>query len=114
VWADRRAAGQVARNLLANALEADASVSRIEITYADDRLDGGAALKVAVRDDGPGMSAEQRQRVFEPFFTTKPRGTGLGMAICRRIAEAHGGDIFVADNNRRGTEIVVILPKPKP
>lgn len=113
VWGDRRAVGQVVRNLLANALESSASVTRIEVAFAADRLGHLPAVRVVVRDDGPGMSAEQRARAFEPFFTTKPRGTGLGMAICRRIVEAHGGEISLAAADRGGTEIVVRLPKPR-
>ena len=52
---------------------------------------------MSVRDNGPGLTAEQRQHIFEPFFTTKTKGTGLGMAIAQRIVEAHGGQIAVGD-----------------
>lgn len=56
------------------------------------------------------MSSEQRRKIFEPFFTTKPTGTGLGMAISKRIIEEHNGTIAVSDSNSEGTEIVITLP----
>ena len=58
------------------------------------------------------MSAEQRQRIFEPFFTTKTKGTGLGMAIAKRIIEAHAGTLAVGTGGERGAEILVTLPCP--
>ncbi|RIK84163.1 MAG: hypothetical protein DCC68_01895 [Planctomycetota bacterium] len=113
VWADRRAAGQVLRNLLQNALEASESVSRVDVRYEEARMPSGPAVRIAVRDDGPGMSREQRMRAFEPFFTTKARGTGLGMAICRRIVEAHGGEIVLGDGSPPGAEVILVLPRPR-
>jgi hypothetical protein len=74
-------------------------------------LEGQPALRIDVRDNGPGLSAEQRQRIFEPFFTTKTKGTGLGMAIAQRIIEAHGGQITVGTPPDRGAEIQLLLPR---
>jgi signal transduction histidine kinase len=48
---------------------------------------------LTVRDDGPGIPAKLREQVFEALFTTKAKGNGLGLALCRRIAEAHGGTV---------------------
>ena len=48
-----------------------------------------------MRDSGPGVPAEARPRIFEALFTTKAKGSGLGLALCRRIAEAHGGTIVL-------------------
>ena len=73
-------------------------------------IDGQPALRVAVQDNGPGLNAEQRQRIFDPFFTTKTKGTGLGMAIAKRIIEAHGGRISVGPAPE-GAEIVITLPR---
>ena len=64
-----------------------------------------------MRDNGPGLSSEQRRRIFEPFFTTKTKGTGLGMAIAQRIVEAHGGQIAVGTPPGRGAEIQLLLPR---
>jgi signal transduction histidine kinase len=63
-----------------------------------------------VRDNGPGLTSDARQNVFEPFFTTKTKGTGLGMAIARRVIDAHGGRIAVGDSSE-GAEFVISLPK---
>ena len=72
---------RVLLGLLVNAAQAGAR--RVEIRSSE-----GALL---VEDDGPGVPAELREQVFEPFFTTKARGTGLGLAMARRVVEAHGG-----------------------
>jgi signal transduction histidine kinase len=84
---------QVFRNILDNSLAACLDPVRVEIQCLEVRLAGRPAVRVSVRDNGPGLNAEQRQRIFEPFFTTKTKGTGLGMAIAKRIVEAHGGHI---------------------
>ena len=60
------------------------------------------------------LDPEPRRRIFEPFFTTKTRGTGLGMAIVRRIVEAHGGRIAVGEGSGPGAEIIVTLPRGLP
>ena len=110
-WADTQAVAQVFRNLFQNAIEASPAVSRIDVDFDLDRIEHCPAVRVAVRDDGPGLTREQRDRIFEPFFTTKSRGTGLGMAICKRIVDAHGGRIEVGSTNGTGAEIVLILPQ---
>src|SRR5262249_37451939 len=103
---------QVFRNILENALAACADPVRIEVRGTTAELHGRPAVCVAVRDNGPGLDAEQAQRIFEPFFTTKSKGTGLGMAIARRIIEAHGGRIAVGNNRSgRGAEIRITLPR---
>jgi signal transduction histidine kinase len=86
---------QVFRNILENALAACPDPVRIEVRCSEALLDGQPAVRVALQDNGPGLSAEQRRRIFDPFFTTKTKGTGLGMAIAKRIVEAHGGRIAV-------------------
>jgi PAS domain S-box-containing protein len=103
---------QVFRNILENALAACTDPVRISIRCTRADLGGRPALRVAVSDNGPGMTPEQARRVFEPFFTTKTKGTGLGMAIAKRIVEAHGGAIAVGSNcPGRGAEIVITLPR---
>jgi PAS domain S-box-containing protein len=106
---------QVFRNILENALAACSDPVRIDVTCADTRFEGRPAVRVAVRDNGPGLTPEQRQRIFEPFFTTKTKGTGLGMAIAKRIVEAHGGQIAVGSGSAGpGAEIVLTLPREGP
>ncbi len=111
---------QVFRNILENALAACRDPVKITVHCSETTLTltGQPAIRVAVRDNGPGLSAEQRQRIFEPFFTTKTKGTGLGMAIAKRIIEAHGGQLAVGnvsvDNAVHGAEILITLPRTNP
>ncbi len=102
---------QVFRNILENALAACRDPVEIAIVCARTSWHGKPALRVAVRDNGPGLNGEQQQRIFEPFFTTKTKGTGLGMAIAKRIVEAHGGKIAVGAAPNGGAEILLILPR---
>jgi signal transduction histidine kinase len=87
VAADATRLRQVLINLINNAVEALGADGRIEIVT---RCDGGQ-VAISVIDDGPGISAEDRQRVFIPFFSTKPTGTGLGLALARKFIEEAGG-----------------------
>jgi PAS domain S-box-containing protein len=112
--ADRFRLAQVFRNILENALAACPDPVRVTVSCRATDLGGRPALEVAVRDNGPGLSAEQRRRIFEPFFTTKVKGTGLGMAIAKRIVEAHGGQIAVGAGPPPGAEIVLTLPRERP
>jgi signal transduction histidine kinase len=70
---------------------------------------GGSAARLRVSDDGPGVPADVRHRIFEALFTTKAKGSGLGLALCRRIMEAHGGTIDL-ESNERGASFVLDLP----
>jgi two-component system, LuxR family, sensor kinase FixL len=102
---------QVFRNILENALAACSDPVEIIVCCSAAQLEGQPALRIAVRDNGPGLNPEQRQRIFEPFFTTKTKGTGLGMAIAQRIIEAHGGQITVGVPPGRGAELQLLLPR---
>ncbi len=104
---------QVFRNILENSLAACRDPVLIEVRGTPATLGSQPALRLSVRDNGPGLNAEQQQRIFEPFFTTKTKGTGLGMAIAKRIVEAHGGRIAVGPEGP-GAEILIILPREQP
>jgi len=106
VRGDREMLRQVLLNLIGNGYQAMPDGGRL--TVGASMTDGVAQLHVA--DTGVGMSAETQQRLFEPFFTTKPRGVGLGLAVTKRIVEAHSGTISVSSEEGRGTEFVVLLP----
>ena len=82
----------------------------IEVEYIQDALDGSPAITVVVSDDGSGVPLADRENVFEPFCTTKTRGTGLGLATCRRIAEAHGGRVCFGKPKRSGASVYLTLP----
>jgi len=65
--------------------------------------------RVRIRDSGPGIPPDVRERIFEPFFTTKHRGTGLGLPTARRIIESHGGLLTVECPEDGGTEVTLTL-----
>jgi two-component system, LuxR family, sensor kinase FixL len=111
---DCRRIQQVFRNILENAIVVSPEGGEITLSTRSCELDGGPALRMAIRDQGPGLSSEQAARIFEPFYTTKTRGTGLGMAIARRIVEAHGGVIGLGEASQAGAEVVVTLPVSLP
>jgi signal transduction histidine kinase len=102
---------QVFRNLFENSLAACPPPVVIYVRYSKGELAGRAAWRVTVRDNGPGLNGEQRQKIFEPFYTTKHKGTGLGMAITKRIVEAHEGDISLGNGDEPGAEFILTLPK---
>ena len=107
---DRHRFGQVLRNIFENSVSAlPPAGGVIRIHYSVETHAGKPRFRIAIQDNGPGLNAEQRLRIFEPFYTTKSRGTGLGMAIAKRIMEAHEGEIAVG-NLESGTEIVLLLP----
>ncbi len=100
---------QVLRNIFENSIAVVPEESAIAVHCEVSDYRGTPLLRLSIHDQGPGLNAEQAQNIFEPFYTTKTKGTGLGMAIARRIVEAHGGDITVG-NSTPGTEIIITLP----
>jgi signal transduction histidine kinase len=103
---------QVLVNLFTNAAQAiQAASSGGHITVEGEPLpDGGVRLRV--RDDGPGVPVEVRYRIFEALFTTKAKGSGLGLALCRRILEAHGGSIELEPSERGASFLLTFPPEP--
>lgn len=93
-------------SLIQNAREASGPRGRIDLRT---QAMNGTAL-VAVRDDGPGVPPGSLERIFKPFYSTKRGAMGLGLPICRQIAEAHGGSIAAANIVPRGLEVGVTLP----
>ena len=112
VSADAEKLRQVFANVLDNAIDSFESVPegrRIDLYVENGRPDHAT---VRVRDNGGGIPAEKIDRIFNPFFTTKEKGTGLGMAISKKIVEAHEGTIEVASTPGQGTEFTIRLPMP--
>ncbi|MGF1583198.1 MAG: protoglobin domain-containing protein [Gemmataceae bacterium] len=102
---------QVFRNIFENALAACKDPVEISVRCRSANLDNNPALEITVEDNGPGMTAQQRRRIFHPFFTTKTKGTGLGMAIAKRIINAHLGTIVVESEEGEGARIIITLPR---
>ena len=97
---------QVISNLVDNVLQAAAD-ERVEVEVRT----SASACVFEVRDRGPGVPDDQRELIFQPFHTTRIRGTGLGLAVSRRIVELHGGTIEVEQNPGGGALFRVTIPK---
>ena len=104
---------RVVINLIGNALDAFAEARtrapRLEIAAGRNLADTEVWLRV--RDNGPGMDAEKLERIWSPFYTSKQTGTGLGLALSKKVVEAHGGAIEASSTPGAGTEFIVTLPR---
>ena len=112
VQADAEKLCQVFANVVDNAIDALGTIPegrRIDLFVENG--DGNATVRL--RDNGCGIPPEKLERIFNPFFTTKEKGTGLGMAISKKIVEAHQGTMDVVSEVGRGTEFKVTLPLPE-
>jgi signal transduction histidine kinase len=88
------------RNLIANAVDAQRAAEPHDRSRSPLTRDAGAAGEIAVADRGAGVPPELAERLFEPFVSGRPGGVGLGLALVRRIALLHGGDLGVASRAR--------------
>ncbi len=111
--ADRELLKQVFLNLILNAVQAMPEDRHLTIST---RVSGGKSstrrTEVRVEDAGMGIRPEHLNRIFEPFFTTKARGTGLGLALVRRILDQHRAAIQVESELGRGTIFTIVFPDP--
>ena len=102
-----RMLGDVLSNLVANAFEAGAQ----SVEVASRLADGGIRARLEVRDDGPGVAAEVRERLFSPYATHgKAHGVGLGLYVARQVVEASGGSIEHAQREGGGATFAIELP----
>jgi signal transduction histidine kinase len=112
IHGDAMLLSQVIGSLLANAIEAISGDGRssgaMAVTVA--ATDGGKGLRIAVADDGPGMTPDQIGRAFKPFYTTKTKGLGVGLPLAKRIIERFGGSISINSEPARGTAVVLQFP----
>jgi signal transduction histidine kinase len=102
VQGDRQQLGRLLLNLARNAAQAGAN--RVVVGYEGDRL--------TVTDDGPGVPVEIAARIFDAFYTTREKGTGLGLALCRKLAAAHGAVLSLDNPGARGARFSV-SPMPR-
>jgi signal transduction histidine kinase len=102
---------QVILNLVKNAIEAmrcgSSGNRRLRLVTG---FDEKSSVSVYIQDSGGGIAPQYRDRIFDPFFTTKPLGTGLGLFICRIIAEEHGGELRLSKTDSHGTSFELIFP----
>lgn len=102
---DPRRVKEALLNLLLNALEVTPRGGQVTVSWGGD----GAVVTLAVRDEGPGMSPDVLARVGDAFFTTRAGGTGLGVRLARRVAEAHGGALSFERATGGGTRAILTL-----
>jgi signal transduction histidine kinase len=93
-------------NILKNSFEAMPEGGKLTIKSKK----SGGKVEIAFADTGAGIPKETLERLFIPLFTTKARGMGFGLAICKRIIEAHGGKISVESTLGKGTTFTLIIP----
>lgn len=110
IWADATLLRLALANLVDNARQAMPDGGVIAITVSKDASDGRDALRIDVRDTGHGMDSHTLRRALDPFFSTRPSGTGLGLPITGRIAEAHGGRLEVHSRLGEGTTVSLFIP----
>lgn len=108
--ADREQLRRAAVNLVRNAVEAAPAASLVEVVA---EATGGDAT-IEVRDRGAGLDPAARASLFRPFFTTKARGTGLGLALAKKVADAHGGALTLEDRAGGGTMARLQVPAAEP
>ncbi|WP_338870379.1 ATP-binding protein [Myxococcus stipitatus] len=111
---DRRLIRQALVNVAVNAIQSMPHGGRVQVRARREAHAGREQLRIDVADQGPGIPAELLHRVFEPFFTTKAQGTGLGLAVVKRILEEHRGEIAVDSIPGRGTTFTFRLPLSQP
>jgi PAS domain S-box-containing protein len=105
---------QLVSNIISNAIDAVPVKGTLKIDASPVKLAASDLVRLDIEDDGPGIAPENLKRIFDPFFTTKKDvGNGLGLWVCKEIAERHGGSIQVQSKNENGTRgaiFTVLLP----
>jgi PAS domain S-box-containing protein len=102
---------QVIFNLIHNAIESmDNTTNRSRVLRVITNSQDSDAIIVAVEDSGPGINPKDLESIFDPFITTKPDGIGLGLAICRMIAERHDGKLSASSDGTNGARFQLVLP----
>jgi len=108
-WVDGFQLKQAVLNLVLNALEATPAGGHVIVSASGEKR----RFVVEVIDDGEGMSPDVKDKALTPFFTTREEGTGLGLALVRRIVEQHGGSVDLSSRPRGGTRVTLVFPSPR-
>jgi signal transduction histidine kinase len=112
---DRRLMRQALINVVSNAAQSMPQGGTLRVSAASERRGDRAVVRIELRDEGVGISPEIREHIFEPFFTTKATGTGLGLAVVKRIVDEHDGEISIRGAEPTGTTFTIWLPfAPQP
>jgi signal transduction histidine kinase len=109
-----RSLAQVFQNLIENAASFSPAAGVIRIAASATQSGDRAGVECRIEDRGPGFAAGDLDKVFQPFFTRRKGGTGLGMAIVRRIVSDHGGRVRVENRPQGGARVIVWLPAAQP
>lgn len=110
VLIDHHQIQQVLTNLIVNSLDSMEGEGQLTISTCEKERTGELWSVVQVEDSGCGIPEDELSKIFQPFFSTKEKGTGMGLAICRRIINEHKGDILVESVPGKGTSFYVYLP----
>lgn len=105
---DQEKLSQVFLNIILNAI--DALPPRGEIIIETGKTEAGCT--VSIKDNGPGIPDELKDKIFDPFYSTKEGGTGLGLSISKKIVESYGGNLTISDSETGGACFTIFLPKP--
>ena len=107
IRADPQLLKRVLINLITNAIQAMPDGGEL---FINTQVTSSGFVSISVKDTGVGISEKIRNQLFTPLFTTKPRGQGFGLAVCKRVIEAHGGTISFESTEGKGTNFVIAFP----
>jgi len=99
------------QNLISNALNACETAPRLTLSATTLQMNGLPMVKLSLQDNGPGIPEQNQDKIFEPFFTTGSRGTGLGLAVVKAVANAHNGIVKLESEQGVGSTFSIILPQ---
>ncbi|MEJ2629428.1 MAG: ATP-binding protein, partial [bacterium] len=101
---------QVITNLFMNSLDAMGERGKVRVATNKEERFGVKVVRISVSDTGGGIPEQEMKKIFQPFFSLKEKGTGMGLAICQRIIDNHGGEILVDSTEGEGTTFSILLP----
>ncbi|HSR66584.1 MAG TPA: ATP-binding protein [Acidobacteriota bacterium] len=110
VMADENCISHVLEHLISNSLDAVEDRGTLRLVFSCDER----TLTLRLEDDGPGIPSEMKGKIFQPFYTTKASGTGLGLALCRRLVGEQGGTLDLDEDFEDGAAFILSLPLPDP
>jgi len=110
---DRHQFQQVITNLLMNSLDAVGESGVVNVKTNKEERFGVKVVRISVSDTGMGIPEQEMKKIFQPFYSLKEKGTGMGLAICQRIIDNHGGELLVDSVEGEGTTFSILLPLTK-